>query len=242
VADQQGKGNSSDLALTGLRKTRKIVRKMRKSSNMLSPLFPEALQGILAAVTLHSEREWYLSDLAAYLGVRPSTLQRVLAKLVRSHILIRRNHGNRVYFHANPDCPILPELRGIMAKTVGIADVLRQAISPFRNDTSIAFIYGSVAEGRDVGSSDVDVLVVSHVSPSRIAVAIREPRERLEREVHLTVYTAREFAEKVSLGHHFLTALMSKPKIFLIGDEHELARLGEQGAGRAGADKQAGDG
>lgn len=95
---------------------------MRKTSPVLTPLFTSTMQGVLAATVLRPEREWYLSDLAAYLGVGPSSLQRTLAKLTRAGILNRRRNGNRVYYRTDPVCPILSELASILIKTAGIAE------------------------------------------------------------------------------------------------------------------------
>jgi predicted nucleotidyltransferase len=214
---------------------------MRKYSNMLLPLLSQTMQGLLGAVTLYPQREWYLSELAAFLEVRPSTLQRSLGKLTRSGILISQKSGNRVYYHANSQCPILPELAGIMAKTVGIVDVLHKALVPFQDGISVAFVYGSIAQGRDVSGSDVDLLVIGRASPSHAAAAIRQAGKSLAREVNVTVYTGQEFAKKLSLGHHFVTAVMNKQKIFLVGDEHDLARVGAAAPRGAGARQQAGD-
>jgi predicted nucleotidyltransferase len=192
---------------------------------MLSALLTETTQGVLAAILLQSDRQWYLSELAAYLGVRPSTLQRTLSRLAQSGILVATRNGNRVHFHVDPDCPILPELRGLLSKTRGIADILRQALAPLRQEIAVAFIHGSVAEGREVSGSDVDLIIIGQARPSAIALTLRKAQERIAREVNPTVYTAHEFADKLATGHHFLTAVMKKRKVFLVGGEHELEKI-----------------
>src|SRR5207237_2901564 len=109
------------LLLAILRAARKNVRVARKSSPLLAALFQANVVGVLAALTGRPSRQWYPSHLAALLRLRPSSLQRTLAKLVRAGILLRREDGNRVYYRTDPDCPILGELASIMAKTAGIA-------------------------------------------------------------------------------------------------------------------------
>jgi DNA-binding transcriptional ArsR family regulator len=98
------------------------MRKIRP----LDALFPRIRQALLAATLLHPDRWWYLSDLAKHLGTRPSSLQRELAALVDAGILNRRQDGNRIYFQPHPDCPFLPELQGLLVKTVGVVDALRE--------------------------------------------------------------------------------------------------------------------
>src|SRR5215813_13177005 len=126
----------------------------------LDALFPRIRQAILVATVLHPDRWWYLSDLAKHLGVRPSSLQRELATLVEAGILQRREDGNRVYFQANPDCPFLSELQGLLVKTAGIVDVLRETLAPFAKRIDWAFIYGSVARAEELASSDVDLMII----------------------------------------------------------------------------------
>ena len=49
-------------------------------------------------------------------------------------------------------------------KTAGIADVLREAITKFRDRITLAFVHGSVAEQREKAGSDVDMVVVGDVT------------------------------------------------------------------------------
>jgi DNA-binding transcriptional ArsR family regulator len=212
---------------------------MRKSSPLLSALINSTTQGVLGATILRPAKEWYLSDLASHLGVGPSTLQRALSKLTRAGILLRHRNGNRVYYRADPACPILAELSGILTKTSGIAEPLRAALTPLAGKILLAFIHGSVAEARERSESDIDLIIVGEVANGDVALALRPLQERLGREINTTRYTSREFVAKVSSGHHFLSAVLKKPKIFLIGGEHELAKISGRPAGSVGADEQA---
>src|SRR5258708_2635161 len=181
---------------------------MRKSSPVLDPFFAPLMQGVLGATVLRPEREWYLSDLAAHLGVGPSSLQRTLAKLTRAGILNRRGNGNRVYYRPDPACPILSELASIFTKTAGIAEPLREALAPFVDKIRVAFIHGSVAEDRERSESDVDLIVVGDVSGPDLTFALRPLQDRLGRELNVTRYTPKEFRSKVAEGHHFLIAVL----------------------------------
>ena len=92
---------------------------MRKSSP-IDPIINKTTQALLAATVLEPGRSWYLSDLAKHLSLSPSSLQRELAGLVQAGVLSRQRDGNRVYYRADPDCPFLAELQGLMAKTAGL--------------------------------------------------------------------------------------------------------------------------
>src|SRR5207245_9892775 len=146
---------------------------MRRKSR-IDALFPAIKKTILASMLMRPERWWYLSDLAHQLSVPPSSLQRALAALVGAGILRRRRDGNRVYFQPDPDCPFLPELRGLMTKTAGLLDVLREALAPFASSIRWAFVYGSIARSAERSSSDVDLMVIGQVGLAEIAPAIRK--------------------------------------------------------------------
>jgi DNA-binding transcriptional ArsR family regulator len=166
---------------------------MRKS-RALDALFPRIRQVLLAATVLHPERWWYLSDLAKHLHVPPSSLQRELAALVDAGILRSRRDGNRVYFQPNPDCPFLPELQGLLVKTAGVVDTLREVLSRFATRIDWAFVYGSMARAEELASSDVDLMIIGQVGLAELTPALRRAEARLSRPVNPTLYTREEFA------------------------------------------------
>jgi DNA-binding transcriptional ArsR family regulator len=86
----------------------------------LDALFPTVRAGVLSATLLQPDHWWFLTELARHLEVTPSSLQRELASLVASGLLSRRQGGRRIYFKANTESPVFPELRGLVEKTVGI--------------------------------------------------------------------------------------------------------------------------
>lgn len=199
----------------------RIMRKIKP----LDVLFPKVRQAVLAATLLHPDRWWYLSDLAKHLGVRPSSLQRELAALAQAGILRRKQDGNRVYFQANTDCPFLPDLQGLLTKTVGVIDVLREVLEPFAASLDWAFVYGSIARAEELATSDVDLMLIGHVGLVALAPALRRAEQRLGRPVNPTLYSREEFVTKLHAGHHFLQTVLDGDKLFIVGNPHELAAV-----------------
>ena len=194
-----------------------------RNKRPLDSLFPRTRQAILAATLLHPDRWWYLSDLAKHLGVRPSSLQRELAALTSAEILHQRRDGNRVYFQANPDCPFLPELQGLLVKTAGLVDVLRETLAPFVKHIDWAFIYGSVARAEELAASDVDLMIIGTVGLADLSPALRRAAKRLSRAVNPTLYTREEFGTKLRAKDHFLTAVLDGARLLILGNRDELA-------------------
>ena len=197
---------------------------MRKSSP-IDPLINKTTQDLLAATVLQPGRWWYLSDLARRLHRRPSSIQAPLVVLVSAGILSRRKEGNRVYFQANPDCPFLPELQGLMAKTVGLIDVLREALMPLKDRLELAFVHGSVAESREGAASDVDLLAIGSLGLADLSPLLEKAEERLGRPVNASVYAPREFAKKVAAKNHFLCSVLDREKLFVVGGPDDLERI-----------------
>jgi predicted nucleotidyltransferase len=171
---------------------------------------------------MHPDRWWYLSDLAKHLEVRPSSLQRELSSLVAAGVLRRRRDGNRVYFQPDPACPFLDELQGLMVKTVGLVDVLREALTPLSKRIAWAFVYGSIARGEEISSSDIDLMVIGDVGLATLTTPLQRVEEQLQRPVNPTVYAQAEVAKKLQAAHHFLHEVFTREKLFVLGCADEL--------------------
>ncbi len=204
---------------------------MRKISP-LDPLISKTVQGVLASTMMSPERWWYLSDLARHLNRRPSSLQKPLSALVESGILRRRLDGNRVYFQPDPDCPFCDELRSLVAKTVGLVDVLRELLEPFEKRIAFAFVYGSIARGEEFSQSDIDLMVIGQVTRIELAKILRQAQQRLGRPVNVSLYTTPEFAKKVASHEHFISAVLESKKVFVVGNAHDMERTRSAAARR----------
>ena len=135
--------------------------------------------------------------------------------------------GLQKYFLANPDSPIYPELRGLVLKTSGVGDILKQALRSLSERITVAFLFGSVAAGKETAASDIDLLVAGDVSLAEIVGALSPVQDRLGREVNPTVYPVAELRARLERGHHFLQSVFAGPKIVLWGDAREFERLAQ---------------
>jgi len=195
-----------------------------RASPLIDTLFPATRRAILSVLLLHTNREWYVRDLAKHLRVQSSSLTRELRNLTNAGILRRRKDGNRVYYQADPDCPVLPELRGLLLKTAGLVDVLRDALRPATGKIVCAFVYGSVARKAEITESDIDLMVIGDVTRFALAKSLQQATRQLLRPINPTLYRPEEFAQKVAAADHFVQAVLERDKLFVIGDTHDLER------------------
>jgi len=144
--------------------------------------------------------------------------------LVRGGILLQRREGKHVYYQAATDSPIFQELQGLILKTVGLADVIRDVLKPLADRIQWAFIYGSVARSDERSASDVDLMLIGQVGLADVSSPLRKAERHLSRAVNPTTYTPDEFAAKVKSNHHFITTVLRSKKLFIMGDPREFGR------------------
>ena len=188
-------------------------------------LFGRTRRRVLAWLLGHPDERFYLRQIVRKSGAAQGAVQRELQTLAGAEILQRTVEGRHVYFQANRASPIFPELHALLLKTAGIVGAVREALAPLRDDIRTAFVFGSAARGELRSDSDVDVLVVGDASFTAVAGALTTAQRRLGRDVNPTVYPPREFRKKIRTGHHFLTAVLQEPRLFVVGGPDELAGL-----------------
>ena len=212
-----------------------------RPSPLADALFGRVRGLVLALFFGHPDRAFYTREVIQALDVGQGAVQRELKSLSTVGILVREPRAREVYYRANADCPIHDELLGLTLKTLGLADVLRSALSNLAESIDVAFVYGSVAKGTLNAQSDVDVMVVGTVSFAQVVAALTPTEEVLGREVNPSVYSAQEFRSRAAHGDHFVTSVLREPMLFLLGGRGELDRLAGQGLADKASDEQAGD-
>ena len=178
-------------------------------------LFPKTRQRLLAILLGKPERSYYRNELLREVGAGRGAVVRELDNLTQAGIITESRLGNQVHFKANPRCPIFEELRGIVVKSFGIADVLKGALFEEFAAIDLAFVYGSIAKGDEDADSDIDVMIVSDELTYSQVMSSLEPCERqLRRVIKPTIYTRQEFDERKGTKN-FLKRVMEQPKLWL---------------------------
>jgi len=191
-------------------------------------LFGKARRAVLSLLYGRADEEFYIRHILRNVSVGHGAVQRELKRLAEAGILRRTARGRQVYYRANPDSPIFPELKSLITKTAGVGDILLNALAPFAERIKIAFIFGSIARGEETLRSDIDLIIIGDVSFMDVVTSLQAAQKAIGREINPTVYPSKEFELKIEANHHFLTKLLDGPKIFLIGDENELSRLAKK--------------
>jgi len=193
-------------------------------------LFSKTQRQVLSLLFGNPGRSFYAKEIVRYAGMGVGSVQRELEKLAAVNLLTVTQIGNQKHYQANREAPIFHELRGIVLKTFGLADVLRAALTPFADSIGVAFVYGSVAKASDTATSDIDVMIVGDgLSYSEVIALFAETETQLGRTINPTLYKRADFARKLDQDNSFLTRVMDQPKIFLLGSTDDIVKSGKSG-------------
>lgn len=198
-------------------------------SNASTLLFPANYRRqVLSLLLLHPDRSLHVREIARLTRTTAGTLNKELTRLHEAGLLNRKRVGNQVQYSANRSHQIYPELASILRKTVGLADVLIEALAPLATEIEVAFVFGSMARGTESTGSDVDLMVIGSVDFGSLVDALHTTQQQLGREINPKVFSVLEWKSKRASRNSFVSEIMAQPKIFLIGGEHELAELGRR--------------
>lgn len=189
---------------------------------MIELLFGSYRRRVLGLLLLHPEQSFHVREIMRLTGVPSGSLHRELTALATAGLLTRSVSGSQVHYQVDRNCPLFEELAGIFRKTTGLADVLREALEPLGEGVRTAFVFGSVAQGKERGTSDVDVMVLGSVRFEPVVEALMPAGERLRRDINPVVMTPNEFRAKLKASDRFASRIAREPKLFIKGDAGEL--------------------
>jgi len=203
-----------------------IIPNMSTSGNpsgLGDALFTKTQQRVLGLLFGTPDRRFYTNEIVRLADVGTGAVLREIDKLRSAGVLTVTRIGNQKHYQANAKSPIFEELRSIVRKTFGIADVLREALSPLEDRIEVAFVYGSIADGTDTVASDIDLFVVGRdLSYADAMLGLVDAESSLRRKVSPILYTPSELERKLGTGNAFLLRVLDQPKIFLIGSLREF--------------------
>jgi predicted nucleotidyltransferase len=186
-------------------------------------LFTRTQRGVLALLFGAPDRSYYMNEIVRSAGLGVGTVHRELEALSACGLVSVASVGNQKHYRANANSPIFEELRGIVRKTFGLVDVLREMLAPVASQLEAAFIYGSVAKSTDRADSDIDLMLVSDkLGYMEVAEIVLKAQQRFGREVNPVVYKCADFRRKLAEDHAFLKRVMERPRLDIIGSSDEL--------------------
>lgn len=169
--------------------------------------------------------ELHMRELQREAGCTIGPIQSELKKLLGLQLVTSRRSGNRLYYSANREHPLYPEIHALVLKTTGLAEHLKEILQD-RDDITAAFIFGSMASGSEQSTSDIDLMLIGEAGLRAVSGLLRNFKAKVGREVNPHVLSRDEFTKRKITGEHFIASVLSSPKIFVKGTENDLAEMG----------------
>jgi len=171
-----------------------------------------------------NEKELHMREMERQAALSLGTIRQDLQKLVKLDLVKARRDGNRLYYRANTDHPLFPEIRNLVLKTAGLVEVIKSALD--REGIEVAFIFGSLARSKERAESDVDLMVIGTIGLRSLSSRLAGVSEQIGREINPHALSIEEFRRRKQNGNHFLSNVMESPKLFIIGSENDLEAMG----------------
>ncbi|HCA46665.1 MAG TPA: ArsR family transcriptional regulator [Armatimonadetes bacterium] len=202
-----------------------IESQIETGAGIGAALFGAVRRRVLGLLFRDYERDFYQREIVESVARGSGAVQRELKQLADAGLITRTERGRMVFYQANRESPVFAELRGLVMKTSGLAEVLREALEPGRDKIAVAFIYGSMAAGTDDALSDVDLMIIGDLTLWEHSGALAGVQSELGREINPVYWSPAELRQKLDVGEHFTRTVIGGPKTFLIGGDNELRRL-----------------
>jgi len=171
------------------------------------------------------DRELHVREIERLSGLTIGTVQQDLKKLVKMDLIQSRKDGNRLYYQANKNHPLYQDLRNLVLRTDGLIEIIREALPSKK--IRVAFVFGSLASNQMRARSDVDIMIIGSISLREVTSSLIGISEKIGREINPHVMSVEEFKKRKRTGNHFLSRVLDSTILYIIGNENELAAMGE---------------
>ena len=176
---------------------------------------------LLKAFLQKPEEMYYVRQLTRLIGEEINAVRRELQRMVKKGMLKSEPRGNRIYYFFRKDYLFYTDLLALVAKTSNLGgDIIKN-----RNKLgkiNYACLSGKFVRHRPRENEEVDLLVVGDIVMPQLSVLVRTEESKREKEINYTVMTKDEFEFRKSRNDPFISGILSKSKVVLIGDEDVL--------------------
>jgi len=200
------------------------------TTSISDALFTKSQQRVLGLLYAWPDQSLYANEIVRRANMGRGTIKRELDRLVSAGLLTVSKSGNQLHYQANPDNPVYHELLGIVRKTIGLVDVIRQALNVYDEKIEFAFIYGSIAKGEALAKSDVDLFVASDkVAYAELMNVLSDAGDSLSRIVNPSIYSRKDIQKKLKENNAFISRVMEQAKLWVKGSDDDISELRKSG-------------
>jgi DNA-binding transcriptional ArsR family regulator len=155
---------------------------------------------LLVKLFLNPAMKAYLRELAKEFNLSTNSVRTELNILTQNNILKAERDGRNVYYRANSEHPLFPEISSMVRKITGIDRLASSVIERLGNLEEV-YLIGDYARGMDTGI--IDVIFIGRINREQLDDVVMKTERYIERKIRPLVLTTEEFnrlKEKGSLG------------------------------------------
>jgi hypothetical protein len=134
----------------------------------------------------------YLRELAKEFNVSTNSVREELNQLTKTKLLKTEKNGRQVYYQANQEHPLFPELKSMVGKVLGLDQVIESIVTRL-GDLEQAYLLDDYAEGKDTGI--IDLLLVGNIDQYHLNDLSRKTERYIKRKIRSLVLNREEFQE-----------------------------------------------
>ena len=132
----------------------------------------------------------YLRELAKEFNVSTNSVREELNQLTRTRLLKTERNGRQVFYQANPDHPLFPELKSMVGKVMGMDQVIDGIVNRL-GDLEEAYLIDDYAEGKDTGI--IDLILVGNINQYHLNDLSRKTERYIKRKIRSLVVSREEY-------------------------------------------------
>ena len=167
--------------------------KEQESDNLFSGLISSKTRiKLLVRFFFNPAIKSYLRELAKEFDVSSNAVREELNQLTKTNLLKSEKNGRSVYYKANQDHPLFPELKSMVTKVMGLDQVIDGIVNRL-GDLERAYLIGDYAEGKDTGI--IDLILVGNINQHHLTDLIRKTERYIRRKIRSLVVSDKEFKE-----------------------------------------------
>ena len=134
----------------------------------------------------------YLRELANEFNVSTNSVREELNQLTKTELLTSQKSGRQVFYKANQEHPLFPELKSMVSKVMGIDQVVDGIVTRL-GELERAYLLDDYAEGKDTGI--IDLLLVGKVDQYHLNDLSRKTERYIRRKIRTLVLSRDEFKD-----------------------------------------------
>jgi len=186
-------------------------------SKISDALFTKTQQRVLGILYGKPDQSFYLNEIVRLADVGKGSVKRELDKLENAELITTFKRGNQKHFQANYDSPVFTDLKGLVGKTLGALEIIKDGLIPLTTDLEQAFIYGPIDHDTDEAASEINLILVSdRLTYGQVKPVIEKIQQDTGKRLKPIVLSINEYAERVTKPDSFIAWVMEQPKLWLL--------------------------